>query len=52
MTSDLRIFSLNNDGCTRFDNIIFGDNSNGKIKRLLDRINILNDLHILNVLLF
>lgn len=32
MTNDLRIFSLNNDGCTRFGNIILGNNSNGKIK--------------------
>ena len=51
MTRDMRMFSsIDNDDCTGYDNITFGDNSKGRVKGL-DKIAISNDLSISNVLL-
>jgi hypothetical protein len=51
MTSDMRMFTeMNEEGCSTYDSITFGDNRKGKVKGL-GKIAISNDHSISNVLL-
>jgi hypothetical protein len=51
MTGDMRMFTeMNEEGCSTYDSITFGDNRKGKVKGL-GKIAISNDHSISNVLL-